>query len=515
MFNQLQQWLDANPEILFTAFGILVVLAIFPKRRGVGKGKAKAKDKLDTVLHQWTAADVLTVRQLVQGGIHAFGGTGVGKTSSMNQIAAAIMRLRGSMLILCAKPGDREHWLKMAAKCGRTADVVLFSPDGPHRFNIFGHEYHRIGPGAGQVLNVVRSMMKLRNAVLRDDVQMSGDAAMWQKQDERYLTHNVTLLKFAGEDVTPFNIHRLAISAPRTEAAFSDKHIKQTYFAECLRKGMQCQKSAADQHDFDGALDFFGKEFVKMADRTQSSITTGVFGTLSLFSSGLARDMLSSSSTITPKVAIEQNKIVVVDWNPDEWGDIGRLANGGWKLMWQKDVLRRTVDASTTVSTIWGDESSLWCTSDDAEFLSRCRSHLGSMVYICQSLHNYRGELPGEKADSHLRAMLSNFSNRLFFALGDFETAEYAAELVGKELRAFVGGGVEAQPFEFKWGRDPYKTSSSFNQSYEYVLQPSEFMNGHRTGSAANDFQVDAFLVRSTPLSNGLPVIQVTFDQRR
>ena len=515
MFDQLQQWADANPEILFTAFGVLVVLAFFPKRRGVGKVKAKTKDMLDTVLHQWTPTDTLTIRNLVQGGIHAFGGTGTGKTSSMNQIAAAIMRLRGSMLILCAKPGDREHWLKMAAKCGRTADVVLFSPDGPHRFNIFGHEYHRTGPGAGQVQNVVRFIMKLRSAVLRDEVQMSGDAAMWRQQDERFLGHSVTLLKFAGEEVTPSSIHQLAISAPRTEAAFGDEHIRESYFARCVRKGMQRQKSAPDQHDFDGALDFFGKEFVRMADRTQSSITTGVFGTLSLVSSGLARDMLSSTTTITPRDAIEQSKIVLVDWNPDEWGDVGRLANLGWKLTWQKDLLRRTVDASTTVSTIWGDESSLWCTGDDADFLSRCRSHLGSMVYICQSLHNYRGELPGDKADANLRAMLSNFSNRLFFALGDFETAEYAAELVGKELRAFVGGGVEAQPFEFKWGRDPYKTSSSFNQSYEYVLQPSEFMNGHRTGSAANDFLVDAFLVRSSPLSNGLPVLQVTFDQRK
>jgi hypothetical protein len=184
------------------------------------------------------------------------------------------------------------------------------------------------------------------------------------------------------------------------------------------------------------------------------------------------------------------------------------------KIHWQNDILRR--NETMPISVIVGDEASLWVTPCDAAFLSRCRSHGGAMIYACQSLANYREALPGERALQAIKAIMGNFKSRLFFSLSDYETAEDAANLVGKELTTFMGGGVQTPAFDvFKIGHKPPASNSSFSQSYEYIMQPAEFMNGLRTGGGINEFKVDAILVRGgESFSNGYPVMRVTFDQR-
>lgn len=79
------------PAVCLALFLGLVILAFYPKKRKARAAK-KSKDPLDAVIFRWSDTDALTVRDLVAGGIHAFGGTGSGKTSSLDQIAAAIMR---------------------------------------------------------------------------------------------------------------------------------------------------------------------------------------------------------------------------------------------------------------------------------------------------------------------------------------------------------------------------------------------------------------------------------------
>ncbi len=139
------------------------------------------------------------------------------------------------------------------------------------------------------------------------------------------------------------------------------------------------------------------------------------------------------------------------------------------------------------------------------------------MIYLCQGLNSYRQVLPGDKADAAVQSMLSNFGHKLFFALGDTDTAEFASNLCGKELRQFSGGGLQhgpCDPFSF-FPEDPHY-SSNFHEQYEQLIQPAEFMNGLRTGSPVNRYKVDTVLVRSgMPFSNGLPFLFVTFDQRK
>ena len=473
---------------------------------------------LDKTMFPWDKHNALSVRNLLAGGIHTFGRTDAGKTSSMVQIARAFLEHRNSsMLILCAKKGEYRDWLYLARKCGRKRDVVLIDPKERWRFNMFGYEAERKGEGAGNAQNVTRFIMELRNVVFRESEQQGGESQQWKKQDERLITHSVVLLQQAGEALTPANLHDLIIDAPHTAAKLSDEAWRKGYFNACLAIAFNRRKTDIEEHDYCLARDFFTKEWPRMADRTRSSILMGTMGTLMVCNSGIAREMFADRTNVTPREAIERRKIVIVNLPPDEWGDVGAVGNIGWKHHWQNDVLRRDITRRSPITCIWGDESSLWVTPSDSRYLSRCRSYWGCMVYICQSLNSYREALGGEKSEAAIQSMLANFGHKLFFSLGDYDTAEFASDLCGKELRQFSGGGLQHGPSDpFSMFREQPQFSSNFHESFEQVIQPSEFMNGLRTGSPVNRYQVDAVLVRSgVPFSNGLPFLDVTFDQRK
>jgi type IV secretory pathway TraG/TraD family ATPase VirD4 len=475
-------------------------------------------NQLDKPLFRWDKHNVLTVRDLVAGGIHAFGATGSGKTSSLMQIAISIMAFgNSSMLILCSKRGEVNDWLRAARRAGRKRDVIVVNPKQPARFNLFGHEAGRKGEGAGVAQNVMRYIMQLRSVVFRESEQVGGDSQQWKQQDEQLITYCVIILILAGEEITPSNLNELILSAPTTPEQMLGEDWQHGYCNSCLAKAFHRKKTDIEQQDFTQASNFLTRFWPKLADKTRSSIMAGTMATLAVCNTGIARELFATRTNFTPAWAIENRKLVIIDMSPDEFGAVGAVANVGIKLHWQKDVLRREVIRSSPFSCIWGDESSLWITPSDTSYLSRCRSYLGCMVYICQGINNYREVLPGDKADATIQAMLSNFSHRLYFSLGDYDTAEAASKLCGRELRQFTGGGLQHEPYEpFSMFHPSPHFSSNFHEAYEQLVQPAEFMNGKRTGARVNRYKVDATLVRSgMAFSNGLPFMEVTFDQRR
>ena len=131
------------------------------------------------------------------------------------------------------------------------------------------------------------------------------------------------------------------------------------------------------------------------------------------------------------------------------------------------------VTRKSPVSVIWADESSEFITSFDASYLSRCRSSLGSMVYLTQSLASYRDVLPGDQADASIKALLGSFTLKAFFALGDHDTAKWAADLVGQELRMLAGTSTTEAEFNlFEIFPERPKVTNSFNESWSTSSDP-------------------------------------------
>ena len=60
-------------------------------------------------------------------------------------------------------------------------------------------------------------------------------------------------------------------------------------------------------------------------------------------------------------------------------------------------------------------------------------------MFLTQSLHSYYGALTGDAGRNQADALLTNFSTRIMHAIGDAKTAEWASEMLGRELESFVG----------------------------------------------------------------------------
>jgi hypothetical protein len=178
-------------------------------------------------------------------------------------------------------------------------------------------------------------------------------------------------------------------------------------------------------------------------------------------------------------------------------------------------VLRRHAIESSNPVCIWVDEAQMYVNSHDSHYLAQCRSHRGCMVYLTQSLHSYYSALKGETGRHQADGLLTNFHHKVFHALGDVQTAEWASGLIGKTLTTFCGGSMAPQDsvMDELCGRGRF--TGSFSQHYEKILQDNMFLNGLRTGGKANGLLCDAIVVRSgEPFANGQNWLMTSFTQK-
>lgn len=500
-------------------YGLICIGLAMAAHYGVRRFKAAraglrfAKDPLDAELLRLSAKDAFTVRDLLNGGVAIFGRTGSGKTSSSGKaLANAIVRLGNSGgLILAAKPEDRAMWEGIFKAARRSDDLLVFSPEHPLRFNFLDWELRASG---GHTRNITKCITVIGETLRSSDTAAGENADFWQREQERMIFNAVEIVKQATGKVGAPELHTFITTAAMNSAVIGTEEWQAKFHNRCLKAAYERDKTPTEQHDFDMARDYWLSEFPSMADKTRSSIMTGVMGILSVFNTGVVRDLVSAKTNVTP-ADMFAGKWVLVDMSPAEWGDIGNFVAAGWKYLTQKMVLRRHATANSNPVCIWCDEAQLYVNSHDAHFLAQCRSHLGCMVFLTQSLHSYYGSLKGETGKHQADSLLTNFHHKVFHALGDVQTAEWASGLIGKTLTTFCGGSMAPQDTiaDELCGRGRY--TGSFSQHYEKILQDNVFLNGLRTGGKANGLLCDAIVVRSgEPFANGQNWLLTPFSQK-
>ncbi|OWK40995.1 type IV secretory system conjugative DNA transfer family protein [Fimbriiglobus ruber] len=470
-----------------------------------------APDELDRRLLWWTPADPFTVRDLLNGGVSIVGRAGSGKTSSSGRaLAAAVVGdPRSGGLILAAKPEDRALWEGLFAAAGRAGDLRVFGPDQPLRLNFLDY----VLKSGGHTRDVTRCLATIAETLLAADSRGGEGADFWEREQERMIANAVEVLWLARGNVTAPDIQQFLTTAAADPAELAAAEWQDGFHNQCLRAAFLQEKSAIAAHDFRLAMDYWAGEYPNMADKMRSSILTGVMGLLHAFNTGVVRELVSTTTTVSPDDLLA-GTWVLVDMAPAEWGDLGSLVAAGWKFLTQRRVLRRAAGDGDPIHVIWVDEAQQFVNGYDAHYLAQCRSHRGCMVYLTQSLHSYYAALKGQAGRHQADALLTNFHHKLFHAVGDVQTAEWAAGLVGKTRETFVGTSVG--PVENIWdemmGRAKVTTSTS--EHYEPVLQTNAFMTGLRTGGRANGYIADAILIRSgEPFSTGENWLPVAFSQ--
>jgi len=111
---------------------------------------------LDTPLFYWSPVDPATIRDLCTH-IHGFGGTGSGKTSALFATLCRVWLAYGNgLLILCPKKETRLLVEQYARECGRSAHLIVISPDhAEHTFNFMEYALRKYGHGGFAVENLV------------------------------------------------------------------------------------------------------------------------------------------------------------------------------------------------------------------------------------------------------------------------------------------------------------------------------------------------------------------------
>lgn len=476
------------------------------------KKQTQLVDPLDAALFAWTPFDPFTVRDLLNGGVAIIGRSGSGKTSSSGKVLArAIIRHgRNGGLILSAKPEDFAMWQALFQEAGRENDLIVFNVESGRRFNILSHVMQTIGH-TREVTKVITTIGEtLRSA----DADATENADFWSREQERMIYNAVEIVRLATGTVHAPHLQRFISGAAHNAEQLTNEEWRKDFHCELIRRATEKDKSPMDEHDFSLAADYWLSEIPTMADKTRSSIMTGVMGILHVFNTGIVRELMSTTTNVSPDDMFA-GKWVFVDMPPSEWGDIGLFVAAAWKYITQRRNLRRAAKPDDPINVIWCDEAQQFVNSHDSRYLAQCRSHLGCMVYLTQSLHSYYAALHGQAGKHQADALLTNFHHKLFHAVGDVQTAEWASGLIGKSLQTFVGGSMApvADIWDELVGKSQY--TGNFSQHYELILQNNMFLNGLRTGGFANGLMCDAIVIRSgEPFAWGGNYLRVAFSQR-
>jgi hypothetical protein len=470
------------------------------------------REPLDAPLLHWTGSDPFMVRDLMNGGVCITGRSGSGKTSSSGrELAQGILRHKKTGgLILAAKPEDLDMWQSFFEKAGRKDDLLVFSPNSPLRFNFLGY----VLAMGGQTRDVTRCITVIGETLRAADAKGGESADFWEKEQQRMIYNAVEIVKLATGTVSAPSIQRFITMAAMSPAQLSSPEWRAGFCNQCLADAFERKKSPVEQHDFNLAADYWLGEFPAMAEKTRSSIMTGVMGILHVFNTGVVRELVSTATTVSPDAMLD-GKWVIVNMAPAEWGDSGSLIAAGWKYLVQRRVLRRKTREADSAVVIWADEYAQFVNSYDAHYLAQCRSHMGCMVVLTQSLHSYYMSMKGDAGKHQADALLTNFATKIFHALGDVQTAEWASGLIGKGREVFVGTSLSPVEDAYQEITSRGKVSTNASEHYEAMLKPNLLMNGLRTGGLANNLICDAVVIRSgEPFAGGQNWLRREFSQQ-
>ena len=206
---------------------------------------------------------------------------------------------------------------------------------------------------------------------------------------------------------------------------------------------------------------------------------------------------------------------MLVNAPQSERGVEGRFVNAVFKLATQRAVLRRAARPDDSIVIIWSDEYSQNISSFDDRYLENCRSHLGAMVVLTQSMHSIYSQMKGPSGKHHAAGLLSNFGLKAFMALGDPESTEFASSHIGRCMKTFLGSSSKLGSNAWDSFTGQSEFTGTFSEHLEKELEPNVFMNGLRTGGPLNQFLCDGYLIQSgEPFSNGANWMRCTFSQK-
>ena len=476
---------------------------------------------LDRPLLDWAAGEPFTLDDATKG-VQVWGMTGSGKTSGSGRtLAKQYLRHGFGGLVLCAKPGEAQAWTEYAKITGRAADLVVFSPSAPWRFNFLNYELTRPGAGAGLTENLVALFAAVADLAGRGAGGGSGrdDDGYWRRSLQQLLRNAIDLLVVATGRVSVPDLYRLVVSAPTAPDQPADPGWRGRSFCwQCLARGEDAAKPGYRSHDFQVAADYWLLEFPALSDKTRSVIVSTFTSMADVLNRGVLRELFCTETTVTPDDCLA-GKVVVVDLPVKEYADVGLFAAAVWKHQFQRAVERRpAADPDPRPVFLYADEAHLFTGPTDALFQTTARSARCCTVYLTQTLNNYLAAYTGPAGRADALSLLGNLTTHVVHCLGDSDTATFVADLIGRSRQLFMSQSSAGQPYDpidDLLGRPTAQATAGFGEQLDFEVQPADLMRQKCGGAPA--YTVGGLVWRGgRPFgSTGRPYLWTAFDQRR
>lgn len=470
------------------------------------KPEQRAPFSLDTPLLFFSPGDPWTIRDACEG-VQVFGAIGSGKTTGSGAtLARAFLRAGFGGLVLCAKPEERQLWEQYAQETGRSEHLLIFSPAHHWRFNFLDYELRRAGSGGGLTENLVNLFTRITE-IVEGKQEVAGGDPFWNRAMHELIRNAVDLLSLSKGTLTLEDIYRLVTEAPQDAEQVGDKQWQESSFcAECIREAEARDKTPREQHDFEASARYWLRSYATLAPRTRTSIVAAFTSIADILLHGITWELFCTATNIVPEVSYKDGAIILLDLPIQEYQELGRIAQGIFKYVFQRAILRRDADADPRPVFLWADEAQNFVSSYDYQYQSVARSARACTVYMTQNISNYYSAL-GARARDEAHALLGNFQTKIFHANTDSPTNQYAAEAIAQDWTT---------TYNFSSNRNEQGggTSSGGGQVMQYKVLPAAFTT-LRKGGAPNRGEVDAIVFQGGRVWNatGETYLKTTFRQ--
>ncbi|MEP7218858.1 MAG: TraM recognition domain-containing protein [Bacteroidota bacterium] len=469
-----------------------------------------------------------TVRDAVEG-VQIFGGIGSGKTTGSGRfLALKYLQAGFGGLVLTVKPTEKELWEEYAGLTGRSGDLLIVEPDGPHTFNFL--EYESTHGDTANIVQVLKTVIRAGE----EKASGVGQDPFWETALDGLIFHVIDLCKLAYDRVTVQDMYDIVQSLPTSEAQVAHR-AKNSAFMKAIdaaratvdvvvdRWKQKQSPEALDQwartDTYDAAVrdavpearllgfvdQFFFETFMKLADRTRSIIDFSFSGFLfRLLRDPVYKLFCRGTSTFTPEDCFN-GKIIVLNLPVKLHHKLGQDSQIMFKYIWQRAMEKRTIDEDSRPVFLWADEAQNFLHEYDAAYQATARSSMISTVYLSQNLPNYHANMGGAKSDFRVKSFLGTLATKFFHANADIETNRYASELIGDGFFLDKSSSKNV-------GRE-FSSGEGVHFKIDRIIRPEDFPV-LKTGGERNGGKTIAYVhFQGNILTSGESFTKIQFDQ--
>lgn len=469
-------------------------------------GRKRQIHWLDQPLFVLPSGDPYTRRDLMRS-VAVYGVSGGGKTHGPGKFFARCIAAdpRSTMFIICQKEGERAFFEEIYRKAGRTLHVIDASGKG--RCNIIEAMVKR-GADARKITN---RLMTLNSAVQIGSAKGGGgDNPFWPELHERITLNAVGAVMMGSKTIDAPTLRDFIGTAASSPDQLRDEKWQSMPHNQIMQAAHKAKKGEIEAADFDNYRMFWYNEWPRMDPRVRANGTSMTQNTLGVFCSGLVRMLLSTKTTVDCSV-IEKGESILIDLPFERHGPEARMVAQAMLSDWQDHILTRKVADNSFYSVGFFDEVQELPADPMAPFLAKCRSNLGCMFTLTQTVHSPLGTSGNTHSAHHrIQALQSNFGYRIYCS-SDPDTAADAVKLGGEDLEDMTSITPEHQNGALDDSSPLCRVSLS--QSYQPRIKAIDLMS-LPTGKAPH-YRIGACLIRlDEPFRNGRTFQYVYFDPR-